>query len=189
MPQVIQFSRQVSPWRRRRDSACVRILQKKESIKLWKMEGGRGGNSPFSRLSICSFVNEVRFLCSFLFSRSLSCESSSPEELCSELPSDVFSCRASAETKQRGIQAIRIVIEINASEGNPFLVSERNTNSFFSNGFFLATALEVFFSNQGLKTWKIRMKGRERENLTFRKGYFQKCFTRKFNYLYTRAVV
>lgn len=48
---------------------------------------------PFSRLSICSFVNDVRFRCSFLFSRKRICESSSPDELCSELPSDVLSCR------------------------------------------------------------------------------------------------
>lgn len=77
-----------------------------------------GNNLPFSRLSICSFVNEVRFLCSFLLSLSLSWESSSPEELCSELPSDVFSCRASAEIKQWGIEAIRFVIEMDISGNN-----------------------------------------------------------------------
>lgn len=46
---------------------------------------------PFSRLSICSLVKLVLFLCSFRFNRSRNCESSSPEELCSELPSEVFS--------------------------------------------------------------------------------------------------
>lgn len=46
---------------------------------------------PFSRASICSFVKDVRFLCSFLFRRIRNWESSSPEELCSELPSEVQS--------------------------------------------------------------------------------------------------
>lgn len=36
------------------------------------------GNTPFSKLSIWSLVNDVRFLCSFLFNRSLAWSSSGP---------------------------------------------------------------------------------------------------------------
>ena len=46
---------------------------------------------PFSSCSICSVENEVLFRCSFRLSLSLSCESSSPEELWSEFPSEVAS--------------------------------------------------------------------------------------------------
>lgn len=42
-------------------------------------------------------MKEVRFLCSFLLSRSLICESSSPDDACSLLPSDPASdCKGSA---------------------------------------------------------------------------------------------
>jgi hypothetical protein len=41
-------------------------------------------------------VNDVRFLCSFLLRRRRSWESSSPDELCSEFPSEVFSCTSPA---------------------------------------------------------------------------------------------
>ena len=50
---------------------------------------------PFSNCSICSVENEVLFLWSFLLSLSLICESSSPDELWSELPSEVASVRPS----------------------------------------------------------------------------------------------
>ena len=45
----------------------------------------------FSSCSICSFVKDVRFLCSFLFKRSLSWVSSSALELCSLWPSLIAS--------------------------------------------------------------------------------------------------
>ena len=46
---------------------------------------------PFSSCSICSVENEVLFRCSFRLSLSLSWESSSPDELWSEFPSEVAS--------------------------------------------------------------------------------------------------
>lgn len=49
-------------------------------------------NLPFSRLSICSLEKDVRLRWSFRLSRSRTWESSSPEELCSEFPSEVVSC-------------------------------------------------------------------------------------------------
>lgn len=99
VPQVILFFRPVSRGRRRPDSGSFRILQRKIFIEAVSLGFFFycGMFVPFSRLSICSFVKEVLFLCSFRFSLSLSCESSSPDELCSELPSEVFSCIASAE--------------------------------------------------------------------------------------------
>lgn len=55
-------------------------------------------NPPFSRLSICSLVNDVRLRCSFLLSRSRICGSSSPDELCmSELPSEILPSLQSAK--------------------------------------------------------------------------------------------
>ena len=57
---------------------------------------------PFSKLSICSFVNDVRFRCNFRLSRNRICESSSPDELCSELPSDVLSCEFGCEPTSLG---------------------------------------------------------------------------------------
>lgn len=73
-------------------------------------------NTPFSKLSICSFVKDVLFRCSFRFSLNLNWESSSPEELCSEFPSEVFSCIASAETRKAwdigGVQEMYSVLSI-----------------------------------------------------------------------------
>lgn len=46
---------------------------------------------PFSNCSICSVENEVLFLCNFRLSLSLNWESSSADELWSELPSEVAS--------------------------------------------------------------------------------------------------
>lgn len=54
---------------------------------------------PFSRLSICSLVNDVRFRCNFRLRRKRSWLSSSPDELppLSELPSDVLSCELASD--------------------------------------------------------------------------------------------
>jgi hypothetical protein len=69
---------------------------------------------PFSRLSICSLVKDVRFRCSFRFSRRRICESSSPDELCSELPSEVLSwrldCWMSTENKSAMKGEMRITM-------------------------------------------------------------------------------
>lgn len=56
--------------------------------------GASSSYAPFSRLSICSLVNDVRFRCNFRLRRKRNWLSSSPDELppLSELPSDVLSC-------------------------------------------------------------------------------------------------
>ena len=61
---------------------------------------------PFSNCSICSVEKEVLFLCSFLFSLSLICESSSAEELWSELPSDVASLMPSLPNSPKPIKKL-----------------------------------------------------------------------------------
>lgn len=55
--------------------------------------------APFSKLSICSFVNDVRFRCNFRLRRKRNWLSSSPDEFppLSELPSDVLSCELASD--------------------------------------------------------------------------------------------
>lgn len=76
-------------------------------------------HKPFSKLSIWSLVKLVLFLCSFLFSLSLSCESSSADELCSELPSDVLSgANSAAETRIRNSAINRYTLHMGIIQNN-----------------------------------------------------------------------
>lgn len=92
VPPVIQFFRRAFRVQRHPGSEFVQILQKKRFFFVWIYNSQESSCLPFSKFSICSFVNDVRFRCSFRFRRKRIWESSSPDEFCSELPSDTLSC-------------------------------------------------------------------------------------------------
>lgn len=105
-PPANQFFLPISHEQTHRDNVCVRILRwcvdfQRQNIKnneniiiIWQHTNDSIQNVPFSKLSICSLVNDVRFRCNFRFKRKRNWLSSSPDELppASELPSDVLSC-------------------------------------------------------------------------------------------------
>lgn len=100
-PLANQFSQPIAPEQTRRDSECAQTLHRCEAknslVKILCVK--TKAPLPFSKLSICSFVNDVRFRCNFRFNRRRNWLSSSPDELppFSELPSDVLSCELACE--------------------------------------------------------------------------------------------